>query len=264
MASFFTSYFLHLVLVANIFNFQTSLCDTSADEALIAGICRQVQDPPFCLNTFRQILAHPYVPEEVTRAAIAQSLQNANNNHAFIEAAKAAAKDKETQDLYAICDSSYGLLITVLQDAAQSLANKDYNGLENDLSKCPKLQILAYPYVPEEVTEAAIAQASQNANNNRAFIEDAKAAAKDKETQDLYAICNSSYGLLITVLQDATKSLVNKDYNGLENDLIKCSKFVSDCQNALGSKTTPEMLDRSRKQFDLVIMSQIAEGLIKK
>ncbi|KAH0745650.1 hypothetical protein MTR67_047246 [Solanum verrucosum] len=178
MASFFTSYFLPLVLVANIFNFQTSLCDTSADEALIAGICRQVQDPPFCLNTFRQILAHPYVPEEVTRAAIAQSLQNANNNRAFIEAAKAAAKDKETQDLYAICDSSYGLLITVLQDAAKSLANKDYNGLENDLSKCPK--------------------------------------------------------------------------------------FVSDCQNVLGSKTTPEMLDRSRKQFDLIIMSKAAEGLIKK
>jgi len=72
MASLFTSYFLPLVLVANIFNFQTSLCDTSADEALIAGICRQVQDPPFCLTTFRQILAHPYVPEEVTRAAIAQ------------------------------------------------------------------------------------------------------------------------------------------------------------------------------------------------
>ncbi|KAH0745653.1 hypothetical protein KY285_007310 [Solanum tuberosum] len=178
MTSLFTSYILPLVFVANIFNFQTSLCDISADEALIAGICRQVQDPPFCLITFRQILAHPYVPEEVT--------------------------------------------------------------------------------------EAAIAQASQNANNNRAFIEDVKAAAKDKETQDLYAICDSSYGLLITVLQDATKSLVNKDYNGLENDLIKCSKLVSDCQNALGSKTTPEMLDKSRKQFDLVIMSQIAEGLIKK
>ncbi|KAK4708203.1 hypothetical protein R3W88_029128 [Solanum pinnatisectum] len=140
MASLFTSYFLPLVLVANIFNFQTSLCDISADEALIA---------------------------EVTRAAIAQSLQNANNNHAFI-----------TQDLYAICDVGYGLMITILQDAAQSLANKNYIALENDLSKCPR--------------------------------------------------------------------------------------FVSDCQNALGSKTTPEMLDRSRKQFDLVIMSQIAEGLIKK
>ncbi|XP_015057428.1 uncharacterized protein LOC107003618 [Solanum pennellii] len=178
MASFFTSYFLPLVLIANIFNFQTSLCDTSADEALIADICRQVQDPPFCLNTFRKFLAHLYVPEEVTRAAIAQSLQNANNNHAFIQAAKATAKDKETQDLYAICDSSYGLMTTVLQDAAQSLANKDYNGLENDLSRCPK--------------------------------------------------------------------------------------FVSDCQNALGSKTTPQMLDRSRKQFDLLIMSKVAEGLIKK
>jgi len=92
----------------------------------------------------------------------------------------------------------------------------------------------------------------------------AKAAAKDKETQDLYAICDSSYGLLITVLQDAAKSLANKDYNGLENDLSKCPRFVSDCQNALGSKTTPEMLDRSRKQFDLLIMSKVAEGLIKK
>ncbi|KAK6775488.1 hypothetical protein RDI58_026489 [Solanum bulbocastanum] len=178
MTSLFTTYFLSLVFVANIFNFQTSLCDISADEALIAGICRQVQDPPFCLTTFRQILAHPYAPEEVTEAAIAQASQNANNNRAFIEDAKAAAKDKETQDLYAICESNYGLLITVLQDAAQSLANKNYVALENDLSKCPK--------------------------------------------------------------------------------------FVSDCQNALGNKTTPEMLDRSRKQFDLAIMSQIAEGLIKK
>ncbi|KAG5575212.1 hypothetical protein H5410_055346 [Solanum commersonii] len=178
MVSLFTSYFLPLVLVASIFNFQTSLCDISADEALIAGICRQVQDPPFCLTTFRQILAHPYVPEEVTRAAIAQSLQNANNNHAFIVAAKAAAKDKVTQDLYAICDVGYGLMKTILQDAAQSLANKNYIALENDLSKCPR--------------------------------------------------------------------------------------FVSDCQNALGSKTTPEMLDRSRKQFDLLIMSNVAEGLIKK
>ncbi|XP_055822572.1 uncharacterized protein LOC129891291 [Solanum dulcamara] len=179
MASLFTSYFLPLVFVANIFNFQTSLCDLNADEALITSICRQVQNPPFCLTTFRQILhTHPYVPEEVTRAAIAQSLQNANDNHAFIEKAKANAKDKETQDLYGICDSGYGLLITVLQDAAQALANKDFNGLENDLSKCPK--------------------------------------------------------------------------------------FVTDCQNALGSKTTPEILDRSRKQFDLVLMSKIAEGLIKK
>ncbi|XP_015072672.1 uncharacterized protein LOC107016846 [Solanum pennellii] len=178
MASLFTSYLLPLVLVANIFNFQTSLSDTRADEALIAGICRQVQDPPFCLNTFRKILVHPYVPEEVTRATIAQSLQNAENNHAFIVAAKAAAKDKETKDLYAICDVGYGLMITILKDAAQSLAKKNYVVLENDLSKCPR--------------------------------------------------------------------------------------FVSDCQTALGSKTTPDMLDRSRKQFDLLIMSKAAEALIKK
>nr|XP_010312934.1 uncharacterized protein LOC104644566 [Solanum lycopersicum] len=151
---------------------------SSTNETFIAGICKQVQDPPFCLNTFRKILAHPYVPAEVTRAAIAQSLQNANNNHAFIQVAKAAAKDKETQDLYAICDSSYGLMIIVLQDAAQSLAKKDYNGLETDLSRCPK--------------------------------------------------------------------------------------FVSDCKNAHGSKTTPQILDRSRKQLDLIIMSKVAEGLIKK
>nr|XP_010324765.1 uncharacterized protein LOC104648668 [Solanum lycopersicum] len=149
------------------------------DEALITGICRQVQNLQFCLTTFRQIIpSHPYVPEEVTRAAITKSLQNANDNRAFVEKAKANAKDKETKDLYSICDSSYGLLITVLQDASKSLTNKDYNGLENDLAKCPR--------------------------------------------------------------------------------------FVSDCQNVLGSKTTREMVDRSRKQFDLVLMAKIAEQLIKK
>ncbi|KAG5575220.1 hypothetical protein H5410_055354 [Solanum commersonii] len=139
MTSLFTSYFLPLVLVITIFNFQTSLCDISADKALITCICRQVQDLQFCLTTFRQIIpSHPYVSEEVTRAAITKSLQNANDNHAFVETAKANAKDNETKDLYSICDSSYGLLITVLQDTAKSLANKDYNGLENDLSKCPQ------------------------------------------------------------------------------------------------------------------------------
>ncbi|KAK4721739.1 hypothetical protein R3W88_011972 [Solanum pinnatisectum] len=86
------------------------------------------------------------------------------------------------------------------------------------------------------------------ASDNHAFIVAAKAAAKDKETQDLYAICD----------------VANKNYIVLENDLSKCPRFVSDCQNALGSKTTPEMLDRSRKQFDLLIMSKAAEGLIKK
>uniref|UniRef100_A0A3Q7HJD7 Pectinesterase inhibitor domain-containing protein n=2 Tax=Solanum lycopersicum TaxID=4081 RepID=A0A3Q7HJD7_SOLLC len=179
MTSLFTPYFLPLVLFATIFNFQTSLCDIRADEALITGICRQVQDLQFCLTTFRQIIpSHPYVPEEVTRAAITKSLQNANDNRAFVEKAQANAKDKETKDLYSICDSSYGLLITVLQDASKSLTNKDYNGLENDLAKCPR--------------------------------------------------------------------------------------FVSDCQNVLGSKTTREMVDRSRKQFDLVLMAKIAEQLIKK
>jgi len=92
----------------------------------------------------------------------------------------------------------------------------------------------------------------------------AKAAAKDKETQDLYAICDVGYGLMITILQDDAQSLANKNYIVLENDLSKCPRFVSDCQNALGSKTTPEMLDRSRKQFDVLIMSKAAEGLIKK
>ncbi|CAN4089931.1 unnamed protein product [Withania somnifera] len=180
MASFFTSRFLLLVLVANLFNFfQTSLCDLGEDEALITGICRQVQDETFCLTTFRKIIpTHPYVPDEVTRAAISQSLQNANDNHAFIEKAKAEAKDKETQDLYAICDTGYGLLISELQDSSQSLAKRGYISLENSLSKCPK--------------------------------------------------------------------------------------FVSDCQNALSDKATPEMLDRSRKQFDLVLMAKIAEGLIQK
>ncbi|KAG5575217.1 hypothetical protein H5410_055351 [Solanum commersonii] len=134
-----------LVFVANIFNFQTSLCDINANEALIASICRQVQDLQFCLTTFRLIIpSRPYVPEEVTQAAITKSLQNANDNHAFVETAKA------------------------------------------------------------------------------------------------------------------------NDYNGVENDLAKCPQFVSDCQNVLGSKTTPEMLDRSRKQFDLVLMAKIAEQLIKK
>ena len=65
-------------------------------------------------------------------------MQNPNNKHTFIEEAKVAAKDKDTPDLYAICDSSSGWLIIILQDAAQSLANKDYSGLENFLSKCPK------------------------------------------------------------------------------------------------------------------------------
>ncbi|KAG5611277.1 hypothetical protein H5410_022558 [Solanum commersonii] len=247
MTSLFTSYFLPLVLAANIFNFQTSLCDISVDEALIAV------------------------------------------------AAKAAAKDKETQDLYAICDVGYGLMITILQDAAQSLANKNYIVLENDLSKCSRFvsdcqnalgskttpeitdealiagicrQVqnppFSHPYVAEEVTRAAIAQSLQNANNNHAFLVAAKAAAKDKETQDLYAICDVGYGLMITILQDAAQSLANKNYIVLENDLSKCPIFVSDCQNALGSKMTPEMLDRSRKQFDLLIMSEAAEGLIKK
>lgn len=178
MASFLTSYFLLSVLVANIFNFQTSLCDLTADEQLITGICRQVQDQTFCLTTFRQILpTHPYVPEEVTRAAISQSLKNANDNHAFKVKSKAQAKEKVIQDLYTICDTGYGLLTSLLQDSIQSLAKKDYNGLENDLTKCPR--------------------------------------------------------------------------------------FVSDCQNALGDKGTPEMVDRSRKQFDLVLMAKFVEGLIQ-
>ncbi|MCE5165773.1 hypothetical protein HAX54_012204 [Datura stramonium] len=178
MASCFASYFLLLVLVVNVFNFEISLCTVADDEALITGICTQVQDPAFCLNTFRQNLPHhPYVPIEVTSVAIHQSLQNASNNRVFIETSKEKEKDKEIQDLYAICDSGYGFLIDELQDAIQSLAKRDYNALENALFKCPR--------------------------------------------------------------------------------------FVSDCRNVLDSKITPEMLDRSRKQFDLVLMSQIAEGLIK-
>ncbi|MCD7447665.1 hypothetical protein HAX54_032284 [Datura stramonium] len=180
MASFFaSSYFFLLLLVANIFNFQTCLCGIIEDEAFITGICRQVQDLSFCMTTFRKILhTHPYIPSDVTQAAITQSLANANNNHAFIEAAKAKAKDKETQDLYTICDTGYGVLINELQESIQSLAKKDYTSLENSLSKCPR--------------------------------------------------------------------------------------YVSDCQNALGDKTTPEMVDRSRKQFDLVLMAKVAESLIKK
>ncbi|WMV23813.1 hypothetical protein MTR67_017198 [Solanum verrucosum] len=179
MASFFTPYFFLLVLVSNIFNFQTSLCDLRADEALIESICKQVQDLQFCLSTFKQILpTHPYVPDEITQASLSQSLQNANDNHAFVQKAKAEAKDKVTQDLYVICVTSYELLTSLLQDSIQALAKKDYNGLENSLFKCPR--------------------------------------------------------------------------------------FVSACQNAFGSKTTPEMLDRSRKQFDLVLMAKIGEGLIQK
>lgn len=83
MASFFTLYFFLLILVSNIFNFQTSLCDLRADEILIENICKQVQDLQFCLSTFKQIL-HPYVPDEITRASLSQSLQNANDNHAFV------------------------------------------------------------------------------------------------------------------------------------------------------------------------------------
>ncbi|CAN4080695.1 unnamed protein product [Withania somnifera] len=166
MASFVLSYFLFLILVANIFNFQTSLCDIHADEALIAGIRRQVQDNTFCLNTFVKIIpTHPYIPDEVTRVAIAQALQNANDNHIFIKKSKAQAKDKSIQDLYAICDIGYGVLVNELEDSSLELAKKDYN---------------------------------------------------------------------VTVT------------------------------TALGSNTTPEMLDRSRKQMDLVLMATIAEGLIRK
>ncbi|MCD9645559.1 hypothetical protein HAX54_034558, partial [Datura stramonium] len=120
-----------------------------------------------------------------------------------------------------------------------------------------------HPYVPIEVTSVAIHQSLQNASNNRVFIETSKEKEKDKEIQDLYAICDSGYGFLIDELQDAIQSLAKRDYNALENALFKCPRFVSDCRNVLDSKITPEMLDRSRKQFDLVLMSQIAEGLIK-
>ncbi|KAK6791194.1 hypothetical protein RDI58_010275 [Solanum bulbocastanum] len=126
-------------------------------------------------------------------------------------------------------------------------------------------QILpTHPYVPDEITRASLSQSLQNANDNHAFVQKAKAEAKDKVTQDLYAICVTSYELLTSLLQDSIQALAKKDYNGLENSLLKCPRLVSACQNALGSKTTPEMLDRSRKQFDLVLMAKIAEGLIQK
>ncbi|OIT28488.1 hypothetical protein A4A49_65416, partial [Nicotiana attenuata] len=179
IASSFALYFLLLVLVANIFYFQTSLCGDAADQALIMGICRQVEDSTFRLNTFKQnIPTHPYTPTVVTQVAISQSLQHASNNRNFIETSKASSKDKDIQNLFAICDSGYGFLITKLQSATQSLPKRDFNALENSLSKCPK--------------------------------------------------------------------------------------FVNDCRSAFGGKTTPELLDRSRKQLDLVLMANIAEGLIQK
>ncbi|XP_060170328.1 uncharacterized protein LOC132601242 [Lycium barbarum] len=179
MASFFASYLLLLVLFTNIFYFQTSLCDKGEDEALIAGICRQVQDFTFCLNTFRQNLpTHPYIPKEVTRVAISQSLEHAINDRIFIEKSKANSTHKEIENLYAICDSGYGFLISLLQDATLALAKKSYKDLENSLSKCPR--------------------------------------------------------------------------------------FVIDCHDAFGDKITPELLDRSRKQLDLVLMANIAEGRIQK
>ncbi|OIT25527.1 PREDICTED: uncharacterized protein LOC109215920 [Nicotiana attenuata] len=179
MTSAFASYFLLLALVANLFYFKTCLCVDAEGEALIAGICKKVQDPTFCLNTFHQnIPNHPYTPTEVTRVAISQSLQHATDNRIFIEKSKASSKDTEIQNLYAICDSGYGFLSTELQDASLSLAQKNYNALENSISKCPK--------------------------------------------------------------------------------------FVSDCHDAFGDKTTPDLLDRNRKQLDLVLMANFAEGLIQK
>ncbi|KAF3633655.1 hypothetical protein FXO38_25452 [Capsicum annuum] len=308
MTYIFTSYFYLLVFVTNIFNFQTSFCDLEADEALITDICEQVQDLTFCLTIFRQFLpTHPYNPEEVTRTAISLSLQYANYNHDFIIKAKAEAKDRLTQNLYAICDTGYGLLISELQNSIQSLANKDYSGLENSLSKCPRfvsdcqnalgdmttpqildgskkladivsMSIIAegddnsidivellpdHPYVPEEVTRVAILQSIRNAKDNHAFILGSLAKATDKTVRDLYSICDTAYGLLVNELNVATQALPPKDFNDLENALTKCPRFVNDCQNVLGSNTTPEMLDRGRKQLNLVNMANIAEGLIQ-
>ncbi|OIT32567.1 hypothetical protein A4A49_62193 [Nicotiana attenuata] len=179
MTSSFASYFLLLILVANLFYVQTSSADNASDEALIMDICRQVQDSTFCLNTFRQNLhTHPYNPTEVMRVAISQSLQHATNNRIFIQTSKKNSKDKEVQDLYTICDSGYGLMISFLQDATLSLAKKDYSALENSLPKCPR--------------------------------------------------------------------------------------FVTDCQSVFGNKSTPELLDRNRKQLDLVLMANIAKGFINK
>ncbi|XP_009802561.1 uncharacterized protein [Nicotiana sylvestris] len=179
MTSSFASYFLLLAIVANLFYFKICLCVDADGEALIAGICRKVQDPTFCLNTFHQnIPNHPYTPTEVTRVAISQSLQHATDNRIFIETSKENSTDTEIQNLYAICDSGYGFLSTELQDATLSLAQQNYNALENSLSKCPK--------------------------------------------------------------------------------------FVSDCHNVFGDKTTPELLDRNRKQLDLVLMANFAESLIQK
>lgn len=139
MTSFSTSYVLFLILVINIFNFQISLCDVIEDTKLIEGICRQVQDFNFCFNTFKQLLPdHPYVPEEVTRVAILQSIRNAKDNHAFILGSLAKATDKTVRDLYSICDTAYGLLVNELNVATQALPPKDFNDLENALTKCPR------------------------------------------------------------------------------------------------------------------------------
>ncbi|KAF3666572.1 hypothetical protein FXO37_10483 [Capsicum annuum] len=120
-----------------------------------------------------------------------------------------------------------------------------------------------HPYVPEEVTRVAILQSIRNAKDNHAFILGSLAKATDKTVRDLYSICDTAYGLLVNELNVATQALPPKDFNDLENALTKCPRFVNDCQNVLGSNTTPEMLDRGRKQLNLVNMANIAEGLIQ-